>query len=97
MLEHIVCITAGDAKCVLGRMDEGGAQLRAITLTKDHKALYPEERARIEKAGGFVDRQGRLGGRIEVARAFGDAQFKPVGLSAVPDVKVTQDGLAPTP
>ena len=70
-------------------MDEGGAQLRAITLTRDHKALYPEERARIAKAGGFVDRQGRLGGRIEVARAFGDAQFKPVGLSAVPDVKVT--------
>ena len=54
------------------------AQLKAVTLTKDHLAIYPAERARIEKCGGFVSREGRLNGRIQVSRAFGDAQFKKV-------------------
>lgn len=45
-------------------------------LTKEHSALL--ERQRIEKAGGTVV-QGRLAGRIQIARSFGDAAFKKVG------------------
>ncbi|XP_037496702.1 probable protein phosphatase 2C 8 isoform X3 [Jatropha curcas] len=50
----------GDAKAVLARSSEaGGSQndpdcrstLKAIVLTREHKAIYPQERARIQKVG----------------------------------------------
>ena len=34
---------------------------KAVVLTKEHKAIFPEERKRIEKSGGFV-RDSRLQG-----------------------------------
>lgn len=40
--------------------------LKALVLTKDHLAIYPSERSRIEKAGGHVTADGRLNGRIQV-------------------------------
>lgn len=54
---------AGDARCVLGRASDKGIShaSKAVVLTKEHKALFSEERKRIEKAGGFV-RNGRLQG-----------------------------------
>ncbi|XP_037496701.1 probable protein phosphatase 2C 8 isoform X2 [Jatropha curcas] len=85
----------GDAKAVLARSSEaGGSQndpdcrstLKAIVLTREHKAIYPQERARIQKAGGIVSSNGRLQGRLEVSRAFGDRQFKKVGVVATPDI-----------
>ncbi|RLN36081.1 putative protein phosphatase 2C 67 [Panicum miliaceum] len=39
-----------------------------------------------QMAGGSVGSNGRLQGRIEVSRAFGERQFKKVGLIATPDV-----------
>ena len=36
---------------------------KAVVLTKEHKALFSEERRRIEKSGGYV-RNGRLQGDI---------------------------------
>ncbi|PIA33460.1 hypothetical protein AQUCO_04100116v1 [Aquilegia coerulea] len=84
----------GDAKAVVARSypsDEskshfdGEGPLKAIVLTREHKAIYPQERARILKAGGSVT-NGRLQGRLEVSRAFGDRQFKKVGVCAIPDV-----------
>ncbi|KAI5067595.1 hypothetical protein GOP47_0018123 [Adiantum capillus-veneris] len=63
-----------------------GETLKGVTITREHKAIFPLERARIEKAGGYVGENGRLLGRLEVSRAFGDRQFKKVGVSAVPDV-----------
>lgn len=60
--------------------------LKGVTITREHKAIFPLERARIEKAGGYVGENGRLLGRLEVSRAFGDRQFKKVGVSAVPDI-----------
>lgn len=59
--------------------------LKSITITKEHKAIYPSERQRIEKAGGSVQ-DGRLAGRLEVSRSFGDAAFKRMGASSVPNV-----------
>ncbi|XP_019167522.1 PREDICTED: probable protein phosphatase 2C 8 isoform X3 [Ipomoea nil] len=73
----------GDAKAVLARSSQsdgsdGSTSLKAIVLTREHKAIYPQERARIQKAGGSVSSNGRLQGRLEVSRAFGDRQFKKV-------------------
>ncbi|CAL9128962.1 unnamed protein product [Musa textilis] len=102
----------GDAKAVLARSpsvegsqtlsDETGSPLKAIVVTREHKAIYPQERARIQKvrnlfvlhrslfharlAGGSVGSNGRLQGRLEVSRAFGDRQFKKVGVISSPDV-----------
>ncbi|CAH9061180.1 unnamed protein product [Cuscuta epithymum] len=82
----------GDAKAVLARSiqsdipNDGSTLLKAIVLTREHKAIYPQERARIQKAGGSVSSNGRLQGRLEVSRAFGDRQFKKVGVVATPDI-----------
>ncbi|XP_075519420.1 putative protein phosphatase 2C 8 isoform X1 [Primulina tabacum] len=85
----------GDAKAVVARSSEADSlqdvldrsnSLKAIVLTREHKAIYPQERARIQKAGGSVSSNGRLLGRLEVSRAFGDRNFKKVGVVATPDV-----------
>ncbi|XP_021736413.1 probable protein phosphatase 2C 8 [Chenopodium quinoa] len=84
----------GDAKAVVARShsgdqnnSNGSSPLRAIVLTREHKAIYPQERARIQKAGGSVSTTGRLQGRLEVSRAFGDRQFKKVGVIATPHIQ----------
>ncbi|KAF0933195.1 hypothetical protein E2562_016140 [Oryza meyeriana var. granulata] len=93
--QTVVVANAGDAKAVLARststdgegvVEGTKSQLKAIVLTREHKAIFPQERARIQKAGGSVGPNGRLQGRIEVSRALGDRQFKKVGLIATPDV-----------
>ncbi|KAL7114706.1 hypothetical protein ACP275_04G138800 [Erythranthe tilingii] len=81
----------GDAKAVVARStaaegSDSSSPLKAIVLTREHKAIYPQERARIQKAGGSISSNGRLQGRLEVSRAFGDRQFKKVGVIAIPDV-----------
>ncbi|KAL5751280.1 hypothetical protein ACOSP7_025883 [Xanthoceras sorbifolium] len=85
----------GDAKAVVAQSSvadgsqnnlEGLSSLKAIVVTREHKAIYPQERARIQKAGGTVSSNGRLQGRLEVSRAFGDRQFKKFGVVATPDI-----------
>ncbi|XP_059303432.1 probable protein phosphatase 2C 8 isoform X1 [Lycium ferocissimum] len=85
----------GDAKAILARSSpadgsnnssDGSTPMKAIVLTREHKAIYPQERARIQKAGGSVSSNGRLQARLEVSRAFGDRQFKKVGVIPTPDV-----------
>lgn len=44
-------------------------------LTHAHKASAPDERARIEAAGGKLF-AGRIFGTLAIARAFGDSEFK---------------------
>ncbi|PNH10320.1 putative protein phosphatase 2C 8 [Tetrabaena socialis] len=93
VLQNLVLVAnVGDAKCILARMPEtaGGAaaaqimlQPKAIVLTKEHTALL--ERQRIEKAGGTVI-NGRLAGRVQISRSFGDTAFKKLGCSSTPDV-----------
>ncbi|CAK9140709.1 unnamed protein product [Ilex paraguariensis] len=92
----------GDAKAVVARssmpdslhiISDGLRTVKAIVLTREHKAIYPQERARIQKAGGFVSSNGRLQGRLEVSRAFGDRQFKKFIL-----ISANRDGYpAPSP
>ena len=49
-------------------------QLKAVTLTREHKAIFPQERQRIERAGGFVSADGRLGGAWQRSAAGGGRQ-----------------------
>lgn len=90
---QVFVANVGDAKAVLARSSVPDASdkdssnvCKAIVLTREHKAIYPQERARIQKAGGSVSSNGRLQGRLEVSRAFGDRQFKKVGVVATPDI-----------
>ncbi|KAL2612044.1 hypothetical protein R1flu_023736 [Riccia fluitans] len=62
--------------------------LKGVVVTREHKAIYPQERTRIQKAGGYVEANGRMLGRLEVSRAFGDRIFKKAGVIVTPDVHV---------
>ncbi|KAF7819929.1 putative protein phosphatase 2C 8 isoform X1 [Senna tora] len=93
--QKVFVANVGDAKAVLARSaiidgsqnhSNGVQTLKAIVLTREHKAIFPQERTRIQKAGGVVSSNGRLQGRLEVSRAFGDRQFKKVGVIATPDI-----------
>jgi protein phosphatase 2C family protein 2/3 len=67
---------AGDSRAVLG-CEEAGA-VKAYRLSRDHKPDDPDEKARIEEAGGVVAR-GRVQGihsAINMSRALGDMEFK---------------------
>lgn len=59
----------GDSRAVLCRSGH------VIDLSVDHKCSRPDERARIEAAGGTVIKD-RLHGVLAVSRAFGDAEHK---------------------
>ncbi|XP_059453664.1 probable protein phosphatase 2C 8 isoform X2 [Corylus avellana] len=92
--QTVFVANVGDAKAVVARSStvdglqnqlDGVSPLKAIVLTREHKAIYPQERARIQKAGGTISSNGRLQGRLEVSRAFGDRHFKKVGVVATPD------------
>lgn len=72
---------AGDSRAVMAVQTtdgEGQFRLIALELTHDHKAepsARPDETARIAAAGGAV-MQGRVSGRLAVARAVGDPSLK---------------------
>lgn len=67
--KHIVCANTGDSRAVLSR---AGA---AVALSHDHKPYNPEEKARIEAAGGTV-KFNRVNGDLAVSRALGDFVYK---------------------
>jgi len=61
---------------------------KAVRLSVDHKPNIPEERQRIEAAGGFVSETNRLNGVLAMSRGLGDAKLQPV-LTAEPSISVT--------
>lgn len=77
---------AGDCRCVLVKSNG-----KAVTLTKDHVATDPGERARVLARGGHVTANGRVEGRIMVSRAMGD---RPVKRFVAPTPEVTTVQLA---
>ena len=66
---EIICANAGDSRCVLS---ETG---KAIELSIDHKPDLSTEKARIEKAGGFVE-DNRVKGVLNLSRSLGDLEYK---------------------
>ena len=71
----------GDCRAVLARKSQ------ALRLTEDHKPNRPDEKARVERAGGKVQMQGcwrviieprfgRPGSGLACSRALGDYEFK---------------------
>lgn len=61
----------GDSRAVLCRNGT------SIELTQSHRPCDPDERARVEQAGGFVS-CGRINGLLNVSRAFGDHWMKSI-------------------
>ncbi|CAH2070322.1 unnamed protein product [Thlaspi arvense] len=72
--EHIVVANTGDSRAVLCRSG------MAIPLSNDHKPDRPDERARIEAAGGrvLVVDGARVEGILATSRAIGDRYLKPM-------------------
>lgn len=83
---------AGDSRAILG------AQGRAVPLSYDHKPTNPSERARIAKAGSYVNHEGRVDGNLNLSRAIGDLihkgnkrlSLKEQAITSFPDVKVVK-------
>ena len=71
-LELVIC-WAGDSRVVLSA--DGGT---AIELSEDHTASRPDEKKRVQLAGGSVDSSHRVGGVLAVSRAFGDIMHKSI-------------------
>jgi len=80
---RLLIANLGDSRCVMVRTDGS-----AIALSSDHKPNRPDERARVQAAGGSVIYAGcwRVQGDLAVSRAFGDAHLKPYGVSATPEL-----------
>jgi serine/threonine protein phosphatase PrpC len=74
---NIYLINCGDSRAILSRDNQ------VVLNTYDHKPINPEERERIQRAGGSVMIQ-RVNGSLAVSRALGDFEYKMV------------DGMGPT-
>jgi serine/threonine protein phosphatase PrpC len=59
----------GDSRAILCHNN------KAVALSNDHKPDLPEEKLRIEKAGGYVA-MGRVNGTLSLSRSFGDFDHK---------------------
>ena len=86
----LLCANAGDSRAVMCR---GGV---VVPLSEDHKPMNPIEKARVEKAGGFV-LNGRVNGILSLSRALGDYSLKQAeiapelqAVTALPDVLAIQ-------
>lgn len=66
---EIICANAGDSRCVLSNNG------KAIEMSIDHKPDNYGEKARIEKAGGFVE-DNRVKGVLNLSRSLGDMEYK---------------------
>jgi protein phosphatase 1L len=80
---RLTVANVGDSRGVM--CDSHGT---AIALSFDHKPDGEAEKARIEKAGGFVAKWGvwRVNGILAVSRALGDYYLKPNLVIANPEV-----------
>lgn len=65
----IYCANAGDTRATISI---GGI---AVDLSQDHKPTDPVERHRIESNRGYV-KDGRINGKLNVSRGFGDFHLK---------------------
>jgi serine/threonine protein phosphatase PrpC len=82
--KDLYCANAGDSRAVISRKGV------AVGLSDDHKPFHDVEKARIEKAGGFVEDK-RVNGTLAVARAMGDFAFKQETQMTAEEQQVTCD------
>jgi serine/threonine protein phosphatase PrpC len=68
--QQIAIASVGDSRAVLCNFAG-----KIIGQTKDHKPSEPEEKARVEASGSFIERN-RVGGVLAMSRAMGDFQLK---------------------
>lgn len=88
----IFTANAGDSRAVMGTSGRAGA------LSFDHKPTNPTERARIIRAGSYVNAEGRVDGNLNLSRAIGDLahktnskiHLKDQAITSFPDVKVVK-------
>eukprot|EP00929_Paragymnodinium_shiwhaense_P009327 TRINITY_DN113456_c0_g1_i1.p1 TRINITY_DN113456_c0_g1~~TRINITY_DN113456_c0_g1_i1.p1 ORF type:complete len:444 (+),score=68.22 TRINITY_DN113456_c0_g1_i1:95-1426(+) len=86
---EVIVANAGDSRSVLV------AKRQAQNMSRDHGPLLPDEHARVKKAGGFVNKEGRINGNLNLSRALGDLFYKKNKklkpeeqlISGVPEVK----------
>lgn len=86
---EVYCANAGDSRCVIS--NDG----KAIEMSIDHKPDMPSEKARIERAGGFVE-DNRVKGILNLSRSLGDLEYKQDRnisvdnqmITCVPEIKV---------
>ncbi|UYV75199.1 hypothetical protein LAZ67_12002863 [Cordylochernes scorpioides] len=96
----LVCLFRDNFLYVANVGDSRGILVRKntwIPLTKDHKPYDEKELCRIEQAGGWVSRDGRVLGDLNLSRTLGDHRYKTNSalapedqvISAKPDIQVT--------
>jgi len=68
---ELLVVNLGDSRCVLA---SGGSSV--IAMSEDHTPKLPNERLRIKRAGGFVNKEGRINGNLNLSRALGDFIYK---------------------
>lgn len=67
---ELIVANAGDSRCVLV------SGTVAVDMSQDHSPYLPAERRRIMEAGGFVNKEGRVNGNLNLSRALGDLFYK---------------------
>ena len=86
---------SGDSRAVLARKPKAaGGKFVAVALSEDHKPDLATEKARIERAGGFVE-DNRVKGVLNLSRSLGDLEYKTDPklkadeqmITAVPEIK----------
>ncbi|XP_030470156.2 probable protein phosphatase 2C 8 [Syzygium oleosum] len=84
-LEEVVVANCGDSRAVLSRSEV------AVPLSRDHKPDRPDEKERVEAAGGrVIDWNGsRVLGVLATSRSIGDYYLKPYVI-AEPEVTVSK-------
>ena len=86
---EVYCANAGDSRCVLSNNGT------AVEMSIDHKPDLSTEKARIERAGGFVE-DNRVKGVLNLSRSLGDLEYKQDKnisveaqmITCVPEIKV---------
>ena len=72
--KDIIVANTGDSRAVLAKKGADG-KYKALDMSIDHKPEMAGEKARIEKAEGFVEAN-RVNGVLGLSRSIGDLDYK---------------------